>query len=104
MDTLHGAAVDGFLDFFLGGTGRIMNFGYILVVQAKNFRADLHAEATRNTLLLIYHHSFAHKTSPYQETRTSMTGTCEQVRTLSATLPRAHRLKPLRPWVAMAIS
>jgi hypothetical protein len=39
----------------------------------------------------------------YSVTRNNMTGTLVQCRTFSATLPIAQRLKPLRPWVLMAM-
>jgi len=108
MDALDRAAVDGLLDLFFRSAGRVNHFREILVVQAEHFGTDLDAKPARDTLVLVHQGDFRHSSFLSQRvrlyrTRISMTGTAEQLRTLSATLPKAQRAIPLRPWVAMAI-
>ena len=74
---------------------QVKSFSTYLTFHAKS-RGDLHSSSLTQGFLpeqLLYD----------SVTRNNMTGTLEQCRTLSATLPSVQRPKPLRPWVLMAM-
>jgi hypothetical protein len=64
IDTLDRAAVDGFLDLLLGSPCRVMNLRKILVVQAKDFRANLSAKTARDAFILVDHGNSGHSLLP----------------------------------------
>jgi len=100
MDALNRTAVDGFLDLLLRGPCRVVNLGEILIVQAKDFRANLGAKTARDALILVDHWNFGHTLSSLKyensESHHDYDMMAEQRRTVSATLPEFKELIPLR--------
>jgi hypothetical protein len=64
MNALNRTAVDGFLDLLLRSPGRIVNLREILIVQTKDFRANLGAKTARDAFILVDHWNFGHDLFP----------------------------------------
>jgi hypothetical protein len=64
MNALNRTAVDGFLDLLLRSPGRIVNLREILIVQTKDFRANLGAKTARDAFILGDHWNFGHNLFP----------------------------------------
>jgi hypothetical protein len=65
MDALDRAAIDGFLDLLLGGSGGVVDFREVFIIQTEDFRAGFDAKSARDTFIRIDHGDFAHTNPPF---------------------------------------